>query len=113
MLTGRIKITQKGNETIIEILPLRDAFKTRLLFSWLLVWTLCGILVFSQFFSNLSREEKLLMAVWMAFWAYFEYKISKVYVWRKNGSEKISITAESLTYSEINNFSSRLRLLKN
>ena len=61
--TGRIKITQKEGETTLEILPIKDAFKSNLLFAWLLVWTLCGIIVFSQFFSNLSREEKLLMAV--------------------------------------------------
>ena len=37
----------------------------------------------------------------MAFWAYFEFKISSVYTWRKKGSEKIVINAESLTYIEL------------
>lgn len=97
----RIKITHKENETTIEIFPVQDAFKSRILLVWLVVWTLCGIIVFSQFFSNMSREEKLLMAVWMAFWAYFEFKITSVYAWRKNGSERIVITPEQFIYSSL------------
>ncbi len=102
MESKRIKISQLGNETLIEILPIKDVLKTRLLFAWLLVWTLCGIIVFSQFFSNSSKEEKLMMAVWMAFWGYFEYKISLAYTWRKSGGEKILLAAESLTYEQYN-----------
>ena len=97
----RIQINQKENETVIEIAPINEASKATLLLVWLIVWTLCGIVVFSQFFSNLSKEEKLMMAVWMAFWAYFEYKISSVYVWRKNGKEKITLNNDSIIYSQI------------
>jgi hypothetical protein len=38
----------------------------------------------------------------MEFWVYFEYKISIAYAWRKNGSERITITNESLIYEQIN-----------
>lgn len=99
--TPRIQVSAKDLTTHIEITPLRDPLKTNLLVAWLVVWTLCGIIVFSQFFSNMSREEKLLMAVWMAFWAYFEFKIGTAYLWRKSGVEHISIDSEKLVYSRI------------
>ncbi len=98
---SRVTITSTDGSSCIEIIPLRDSFKNNLLAAWLALWTLCGIIVFSQFFSSMSKEEKLLMAVWMAFWAYFEFKIGSAYLWRKNGSEKISIDAENLIYTRI------------
>lgn len=99
--TPRIQISSKEATTHIEINPVRDPLKTNLLVAWLIVWTICGIIVFSQFFSNMSREEKLLMAVWMAFWAYFEFKIGTAYLWRKSGVEHLSIDSEKLVYSRI------------
>ncbi len=97
----RLRISQSDASLNIEIIPYRDSFKSNLLFAWLLVWTLCGIIVFSQFFSNMSKEEKLLMAVWMAFWAYFEYKIGNAYLWRKNGKEQISFDQNNIEYKRI------------
>ncbi|MBK9672075.1 MAG: hypothetical protein IPP56_13385 [Bacteroidetes bacterium] len=99
MKSKRVKIVQDKQITSIEIVPENDTTKTNLLLAWLIVWTICGIIIFSQFFSNMSREEKLLMAVWMAFWAYFEYKIGSTYLWRKNGSEKILISSDTLSYN--------------
>ncbi|HRH63361.1 MAG TPA: hypothetical protein PLI68_08540 [Bacteroidia bacterium] len=99
MKSKRVKIVQDKQNTSLEIIPENDTVKTNLLLAWLIVWTICGIIIFSQFFSNMSREEKLLMAVWMAFWAYFEYKIGNTYLWRKNGSEKIQISSDMLTYN--------------
>lgn len=49
----------------------------------------------------MSEEEKLLMAVWMAFWAYFEYKIGNAYLWRKNGKEQISFDQNNIEYKRI------------
>ena len=100
MNTSRIKINQQENETSIIIFPIKNVLKSRLLLAWLIVWTLCGIIAFSQFFSNMSKEEKLTMAIWMAFWVYFEYKISTAFTWRKSGYEKISVTNEQLTYCQ-------------
>lgn len=99
MKSKRIKIVQDKQITSLEIVPENDTTKTNLLLAWLVLWTICGMIIFSQFFSNMSREEKLLMAVWMAFWAYFEYKIGSTYLWRKNGSEKIIISSDTLDYS--------------
>lgn len=96
----RIGVSQREQSLTIEIHPIQDKTKSNLLLAWLLVWTLCGVLVFSQFFSNMSKEEKLLMAVWMAFWAYFEYKIGNAYLWRKSGKELISIDQENLIYKQ-------------
>jgi hypothetical protein len=101
MNTSRIKINQQENETSISIFPIKNVLKSRLLLAWLIIWTLCGIIVFSQFFSNMSKEEKLAMAIWMAFWVYFEYKISTAFAWRKNGFEKIRVTNELLIYSKL------------
>lgn len=99
--SNRLSISQREQALLIEIHPIQDKTKSNLLLAWLVVWTLCGILVFSQFFTNMSKEEKLLMAVWMAFWAYFEFKIGNAYLWRKNGKELISIDQDNLVYKQL------------
>ena len=102
MNSKRITSSQKEQEFHIEINPYRNTGKSKLLLIWLVIWTFCGMIVFSQFFSNMSKEEKLYMAIWMAFWGYFEYAISKVYVWRKSGMEKIIFKGEQMIHQIVN-----------
>lgn len=64
-----------------------------LLSAWLLAWTLAGLFVLSQLFS-MQGEQQVYMLVWLAFWAYFEYRVASVWLWRKYGREVLKIQGE-------------------
>ncbi len=91
MNNDRIFYEEKDGLLTIMVTSTITKAKMNLLFIWLMLWTLCGIIVFSQFFAAHSREMKLMMLVWFAFWSYFEYKIGYAYLWRKTGKEIIRI----------------------
>ena len=90
------RITIAADKRRIEIASIKDKTKFNILVVWFVLWTISGIVVFTQFFSQGSREIKLMYAIWMAFWAYFEYKASVLLTWRKSGKEMISFNENGM-----------------
>ena len=94
----RISIMRKENELSIVILSLGNRTKNIFLGCWLFLWTLCGLIVFSQFFILTDSNSKIAIIVWMGFWTYFEYKIANAFLWRIAGKEKIKMRDNKLFY---------------
>lgn len=95
----RISFKRKEDgELSIVVLSTADTTKKKLLLLWLVLWTIGGLLVFSQYFTMADKDTKAAIIVWMGFWAYFEYKVTKVFLWRNSGMEKIKIRKEKLFY---------------
>ena len=94
----RISIKRKEDEVSIVILSSVDKIKNILLFVWFFLWTLSGIIVTTQYFLLIDPNTKTALIVWMGFWAYFEYKIFKAFIWRKYGVEKIKLREKKLFY---------------
>lgn len=94
----RISIKRKENEISIVIISLKEKAKNILLTIYLALWSLSGIIVFSQYLVIPDPNTRLALLVWMAFWAYFEYKIFKAYMWRKFGVEKIKLRDRKFLY---------------
>lgn len=94
----RISIKRVENETSIVILSTVDKLKKKLLFVWFALWTVCGIIVFTQYFVMKDEQAKVAILVWLGFWAYFEYKTFKAVMWRSFGLEKIKIRDRKLFY---------------
>ncbi len=88
---NRISIKRSDNEVSIVILSFREKIKNIMLSIYLVLWSLSGIIVFSQLLVIPDKNTKLALFVWLCFWAYFEFKISKAYMWRKFGVEKIKL----------------------
>lgn len=83
---------QKKEGTFTAVIsPKIAGIKETLLLTWLLAWTFCGIFFITQLLGPDSRETKLALAVMVAFWTYFEFKIGKAYFWRKYGLERLMI----------------------
>jgi hypothetical protein len=93
----RISIEKSTGAITIYISAAIQRNKKLMLMIWLVLWTLCGIIVMSQFFTPVSKEVKLFMGIWFIFWIYFEYKIGYAYLWRKAGREIIKIGKEHVT----------------
>ncbi len=94
----RISIKRTGDEISIVILSSINKRKNLLFFLWLFLWTLSGVIVIAQYFIITDQNTKAAIIVWIGFWAYFEYKIFKAFMWRKFGVEKIKLREGKLFY---------------
>ena len=94
----RISIKRKEGETSIVILSSEDKTKNILLFIWFFLWTLSGVIVMVQYFILIDPDTKAAIIGWLGFWAYFEYKIFRAFMWRKFGVEKIKLREDKFFY---------------
>lgn len=103
VISERISILKKDNLLSVVILPTTDKNKLRLLFLWLMAWTVCGIIVFANYFRMTDQNSKLFIIIYLSFWAYFEFNIVRAFIWKKFGKEKLWIQDGILHYQrEIN-----------
>jgi len=99
----RISILKKDNLLSIVILPTDDNKKLRLLFLWLMAWSICGVIVVANYFQVQAQDQKVYLIIYLSFWAYFEFNIARTFIWKKFGREKLWIQDGILHYQrEIN-----------
>ena len=98
ILSPRISILKKDNILSIVILATESKRKLWGLFLWLLAWTICGLIIISYFPQARDEKQKIFIFIYAAFWLYFEFRIIRVYTWRKWGKEKIWISNGKLHY---------------
>ncbi|MCF8424325.1 MAG: hypothetical protein K9H41_08280 [Bacteroidia bacterium] len=100
LISKRSSVLIKDGVFSLVILPTDDKKKTNLLFLWLLAWTISGVIVIGNYFTITQDKAKLLLIIWIAFWAYFEFKIVRVFMWKRFGKEKLWIKNGLLLYKE-------------
>jgi hypothetical protein len=88
--SDRIEVTQSKDRFEIRIGAKIPALQFAMLSAWLVAWTVAGIYVLSQVFT-IQGDSQIFMIVWLAFWAYFEYRIGSAWLWRKYGREVFCI----------------------
>ncbi len=98
VISDRVSILKKEELLSIVILPTTDKKKLGLLFLWLFAWTVCGVIVFVNYFQITDRNSKLFLIIYLSFWAYFEFKIARAFTWKKFGREKLWIQSGTLHY---------------
>lgn len=104
VISKRISIYKTDKVLSIVILPTDNKKKLGLLFLWLMAWTVCGLIVLINYFKLQEQNSKLFTIIYLSFWAYFEFSIMRVFIWKKFGREKIWVQDGELNYKrEINN----------
>jgi hypothetical protein len=98
VISDRVSIFEKDNVFSLVILPTTDKKKLLLMFLWLLAWTVCGVIVFGNYFSITDKNAKIFILVYLSFWAYFEFKITRAFLWKRFGKEKLWIKGGTLYY---------------
>lgn len=73
----------------LVILPENNKLKRLGLLIWILAWTVCGLLIIGSYKLAVQDEEKIFIIVFTFFWLYFEWKMIKVFIWKKWGKEKL------------------------
>lgn len=92
----RISVIKGEGKLSVVILSTTEKLKAKFLLLWLIAWSICGILVFREYFNVDEKDMKLMLIIYLAFWFYFEYTIIKSYMWRRSGKEKIKLTEGKL-----------------
>ncbi len=104
VISNRVSIYKTDKVLSIVILPTDNKKKLGLLFLWLMAWTVCGLIVMVNYFKLHDQNSKLFTIIYLSFWAYFEFSIMRVFIWKKFGREKIWIQDGEINYlREINN----------
>jgi hypothetical protein len=96
----RSSILIKDQIFSLVILPTDDKKKVNLMFLWLMAWSVSGVIVIANYFTLQQESAKLFIIIWLAFWAYFEFKIIRVYMWKRFGKEKLWVKNGSLLYQQ-------------
>jgi len=92
----RVVIKKKDGNLIIMIKAFCDDAKQKMLLLWIVLFSLCGIAIISQFFGAYDNGTKVFFGVYVAFWLFFEFKVIYAYRWRKYGLERIIIDDENM-----------------
>lgn len=100
ILGDRISILER--EDVLSIVILSSANKKKLigLFLWLLAWSVCGVIVFANYFTLKDQNAKLFIIIYMSFWVYFEFNILRVFLWKRSGKEKLWIQDGKVNYQQ-------------
>lgn len=98
MIGKRVSVFKSDDVHSYVIQPTDVKWKLHLLFAWFFLWTVSGVIVMVNYFSVPNANIKIIVIVWLAFWAYFEFKIGKAFLFRKFGKEKIWIKKGMFNY---------------
>ncbi|MCB0400720.1 MAG: hypothetical protein KDD41_01430 [Flavobacteriales bacterium] len=97
MKNERIRIEKEHEALKINIRAFFDPRKQQLLMLWIVLFSICGIAIISQFFGNYERGVKLFFVVYLVFWFFFEFKVVYAFRWRKYGLEELIVEKDTFT----------------
>jgi len=97
-MVNRIEQSQEEEGILIRIKAFREDTKQKNLLVWIFAWTFCGLAIGSQLFVDGNPQLRSMLLIFIAFWAYFEFKVIKAYRWRQYGEERILIRKDQLQY---------------
>lgn len=92
----RINITKDNGKLEVTIKAFFDEKKQQMLMIWIILFSICGLAIISQFFEDYEPSYKVFFGVYIAFWLFFEFKVIYAFRWRKYGEEKIIIEDGSI-----------------
>jgi hypothetical protein len=94
----RISTLKADGVSSFVIIPTDTNWKLYLLFAWFFLWTVSGFIILANYFTLTDVNTKTAILVWLGFWAYFEFKIGKAFLFKKFGKEKIWIKNGKFNY---------------
>lgn len=86
----------------LVILPVIEKWKLWGLALWIVLWTICGLLIISSYKIAQNSNQKIFIIVFAFFWIYYEWKMIQVFFWRKKGKEKLWIKDNKMYIEEFN-----------
>jgi hypothetical protein len=98
LIGKRISALKADGVNSFVIKPTDANWKLYLLFAWLFLWTISGVIVLANYVTLANANIKIIVLVWLGFWAYFEFRTGKAFIFKKFGKEKIWVKNGKLNY---------------
>lgn len=96
-ISERISIEDDPDRLSVIIFGKIERWKESMLLFWLLGWSFSGSVFFYYFLAATPYQYSLPMLILLVFWAYFEIKIARVFLWRRSGFEHIKFKADLIS----------------
>lgn len=76
------------------------ARQMRLLTFWLVAWYAVGAAFVHSARVASTEDERMFIMISLAFWLYFAFRVTKVWVWRRIGREMLRVTADGVSVKD-------------
>ncbi|MBM3165090.1 MAG: hypothetical protein FJZ80_06470 [Bacteroidetes bacterium] len=84
----RISFVDHGQKITIVILPKKQPIAIALMGSWLAMWLTIGVVcIWSLFMLLLNEQERIILWVFLTFWGYYAFRVSRSFLWLVWGQE--------------------------
>lgn len=99
-LSDRISVVKNEAGTSIVIAAVTDKKKNRFVLLLLILWIIGGVMMIWSFPTISEDKTKLVVIIWLAFWAYFLYVLARLWRWKQYGFEVIKINGDAFKYKK-------------
>lgn len=97
----RISFVDNKDICTIVIYPKKKPIVNALMGAWLAMWLVIGAVTFWSFSTfKFNEQEKVILFVFLVFWAYYAWKVTKSFSWLLWGKELIKINETALVYKK-------------
>ena len=101
MIGERISFVNDKNKTTIVIEPDKNFWINGLMGSWLAMWYTIGcVVIWSLSTINLSNQETLILLIFLSFWVFYAFKVTRTFFWLMFGKELIKIDETSFHFKK-------------
>jgi hypothetical protein len=98
LIGERISFNDTKEKFTVVIEPEKNGLVNSLMGAWLSMWlTIGAIVIWSLSTLKLNEQEKLILYVFLVFWFYYAFRVSRSFLWLLFGKELIKIDEISLT----------------
>lgn len=97
LLSEKVSYSSDPGRLQILILGKIERWKESLLLGWLLAWFFCGGVVISEYLKTDDRDLKMIFVIFLVFWAYYLWRVLRVFIFRRGGNELIKVEDGVLT----------------
>jgi hypothetical protein len=92
---NRISFEDKPGKTTVVIVPENNVFINVVMGAWLAMWYAIGFTVaWSLFTLSLIEQERIILYIFLVFWVYYAFRISKSFFWILYGKELIKVDSD-------------------
>lgn len=93
---NRITFVDNQDSVSFVIYPPKLGWKKHLVLAWFVLFFGIGVYISTRFFLDFSKEEKLVLFIFMAFWLYFTIRVFRTLLYLYFGREYIKLDKTSL-----------------
>jgi hypothetical protein len=92
----KVSYSKRGPRLRVIILGKIERWKEGLLLAWLAAWIFCGVVVAMELASTSDPDRQVVFIGFLAFWAYFLWRVGRTVLFRLGGNELIEVNDEAL-----------------